>query len=255
MDSLKRTCARIIGRKILWFDEVSSTNDIALALALEGEEEGVIVVADHQTHGRGRFRRQWISPKGAGLWMSVILRPEDISPAMITIFAGLSVAEAVRNLYNVPIGIKWPNDLQVRGRKVGGILTEMQGKGMVILGIGVNTALQVHELPSYLRNLVTSLDLESNCFVDREELLEEVLNCLNKNYSRLCEGEVDEIIARWKVFSTIFGSPVRLVRAGAEIVGVPVDVDVDGGLLLRTDMGIIEKFYDGEVQVLHDPCN
>ena len=130
-------------KKVILLESTVSTNDECKSLAFEGEKEGTLVIADEQTGGKGRIGRAWSSPRGEGIWMSLILRP-DINPyfvSSITLLAGLSVCKALKN-FGIDAGIKWPNDVWIKGKKVCGILTEMNasadGIDFVVVGIGVN---------------------------------------------------------------------------------------------------------------------
>lgn len=179
-----RLTSHIIGKKILSYNIVDSTSTIAAAMAQKNEPEGTVIFAEGQTKGRGRLGRKWISPSGQGIYCSVILRPV-ISPdeaPLITLMAGKSCCQAIRETYDIDALIKWPNDIMINSKKVCGILTEMQTKNgqadFVILGIGINTHTPVDMLPPG----TTSLQQETVKQVFRLSLARNLLRCLDKDY-------------------------------------------------------------------------
>lgn len=175
---------RAIGKKILSYNIVDSTSNIAAALAKKNEPEGTVIFAEGQTNGRGRLGRKWVSPAGQGIYCSVILRPA-ISPdeaLLITLMAGKSCCRAIREIYGVDALTKWPNDILVNNKKVCGILTEMQTKNgradFVILGIGINAHTPVDMLPPG----AASLQQETGKHIPRLTLARNLLRCLDKDY-------------------------------------------------------------------------
>ncbi|MFQ6092911.1 MAG: biotin--[acetyl-CoA-carboxylase] ligase, partial [bacterium] len=167
-----------VGRKIFSFGVLKSTQDYALRLAEEGAEEGVVVIAEEQTGGRGRFGRVWYSPPGVGVWCSLILRPKMLpweSPRL-TIVAALAAARAIESSAGPSAALKWPNDVLINNRKVCGILTELSAEAesvnFVIIGIGVNVNQAATHFPSHLRHRATSLRIECGHQVSRIKLLQ-----------------------------------------------------------------------------------
>lgn len=250
--------AGVFGRCIHWVQSAGSTNDVAADLAEAGAEEGTTVVADMQTAGRGRHGRVWFSPPGAGLYVSIILRPglsvtPDGHPAsLLTLAAGVAIAEAVRAATGLPAEIKWPNDVLIGRRKLAGILAEatMHGTSLpsVVLGIGMN--LQAAAYPPDLRSRVTSIEAETGRPADRAFVLAEILAALNARYGDLREGRFDAILTAWRRLATAlpgahveWDSPVGVVRGRAE------DIDRHGALLVNVD-GKVERIVAGEVRWL-----
>lgn len=245
--------SRVFGRKIQYFRSVSSTNLIARELAREGEDEGTLVVAEEQTQGRGRLGRNWISPSGTGIWMSLVLRPAiaPVDAPRLTLAAAVAVAEAVREVTGVSPGIKWPNDLLAEGRKFCGILTEMDAEiervHFVILGIGINVNLRKADFPEPLRTQATSLREVCGHPISRQELLCRVVECLEERYLETVSERFGEVLAAWRAHSVTLGQPVTVTSVAGTIEGLAEDVDADGSLLVRLDSGILKRVLAGEV--------
>jgi BirA family biotin operon repressor/biotin-[acetyl-CoA-carboxylase] ligase len=248
-----------IGGRILWLETAGSTNDVAAHLAQIGAEEGTIVVAEAQTSGRGRHGRVWFSPPGAGLYVSVILRPSDQmmrnreSPAsLLTLAAGVAIAEAVRAATALPAEIKWPNDVVIGRRKLAGILAEAASQGgdlqFVVLGFGVN--LQSTAYPAELRSRATSIEAETSRPADRALVLTEILACIAERYRDLRAQRFDAILCAWRGLAPSlraalveWDSPNGLVRGRA------ADIDEQGALLVRVGEKL-ERIVSGEVRWL-----
>ena len=176
-----------IGRHILNFDEVTSTNDIAKREAEQGAEEGLVVVAQKQTAGRGRRGRGWVSRPGLGVYLSVVLRPQATDAASIAILGGVATAEAMRNFGLEGVTIKWPNDVLANGRKIAGVLVEPRmGQGRVefaVLGIGVNVRHTEVDWPDELKNVATSL-LREGRDVECDVVISALLKSLDEHYAK-----------------------------------------------------------------------
>lgn len=220
-------------QKVYYLKEVSSTMDVAKKLAKRGEE--AIVIAETQTSGRGRLGRRWYSQRG-GIYFSIILRPR-IGPAhaqIINLMAAVSVARAIRSLFNLEAKLKWPNDVLIRGKKVCGILAEMEAEMDVIkfvnLGIGINANNPI----SLYEEGATSIKEELGRDISRKELLMCVLNEIEKRRSLLGK----EIISEWKALSSTINKKVRIIMQDEVVEGEATDIDTDGALILRTDKGI-----------------
>ncbi|MDD4909279.1 MAG: biotin--[acetyl-CoA-carboxylase] ligase [Candidatus Omnitrophica bacterium] len=240
---------KFVGRKIHYYESVSSTMDIATKLAVEGEEEGAIVCAESQSRGRGRIGRQWFSPKAKGIYISLILRP-NLPPseaAKLTILSAVSCCKAINEETGVSAGIKWPNDLLVRGRKAGGILTELNAETdrvrFVVIGIGINVNNARSGIPDY----ATSLRQERGESVCRVSLLRAILRRIEADYIHLLKYGASSIINEWRGLSLTLHSRVKVVCYNREVVGEAQDIDSDGGLLIRKDSGLVEKVFAGDV--------
>ncbi len=246
-----------VGRRIHWLTTTGSTNDVAAHLAERGAEEGTTVVAEHQTAGRGRHGRTWFSPPGAGLYVSVVLRPVGPlarrNPAvLLTLASGVAVAEAVRAVTGLPAKIKWPNDVVINGRKLAGILAESAAHGgtlqHVVLGFGVN--LQAAVCPPELASRLTSIQAETSRPADRAGTLAEILAAIAERYADLRAGRFDAILGAWRRLA--WALPAALVEwdsPGGVVRGRAEDIDEHGALLVRVD-GRIERIVSGEVKWL-----
>ncbi len=240
------------GKTILRFHKVTSTNDIAKELAAKGAEEGTVVIAETQTQGRGRIGRRWVSPTG-GIWFSTVLRP-DMTPTdalKLTLTAAVAVARAIRDTLELNAEIKWPNDVLIGGRKVCGILTEMSTRGQMVdfitLGIGINANVDLAAFPENLRSSTTSLRKELGREVDRERLLQALLEELESQYKIFVQQGFGQILKEWKSLATFLSSYVEVAVYDEKISGFATDVDRNGALLIKTEDGIIRKVTSGDV--------
>ncbi len=246
---------KVIGRDIRVFQETTSTNDVVEKLARDGVKEGAVVFAESQTKGRGRLGRKWISPSGKGLWFSVLLRP-DIHPLCITqltVASATALIRAIRRQTGISAEIKWPNDILIKGRKVAGVLTELSAEmdhvKYVILGIGLDVNLEDSDLPPEVKPLATSLRVETGRLINRAELAAAVMEELDFDYARICEGKFDLVSEEWQRQCSTIGSNVRIRIGDRSIPGVAEALDSDGALLLRTEHGRLERIIGGEVTV------
>lgn len=235
-------------KKILVFDELSSTNSKAKKLAQKGEEEGTVVIAKIQNNGRGRFERIWESPDG-GLYLSIILRP-DIPPEKITLLpliAALAVTKTI-NEYGLSACIKWPNDVRVNGKKIAGILLESDDNQLryVVLGIGVNLNIDISRFSEELKNVVTSLSEELATTIDYHTFLKKLLSMLDTYYTMFIDKDFDKILREWKTKSDTLGRKVRIVTSSDEITGKAYDVDESGFLIVIMDSGKYKKITSGD---------
>src|SRR6266516_2293556 len=186
---------KIVGRDIRVFEKTTSTNDVVEKLARDGVKEEVVVFAESQTKGRGRLGRKWMSPERKGLWFSVLLRPalhpQEIT--QLTVVAATALWRAIHEQTGLRPGIKWPNDILVRGRKTAGILTELTAEldrvKHVILGIGVDVNLDASDFPPELLKLATSQKIESGKPISRSELATAILREMDRDYTRVCAGD------------------------------------------------------------------
>jgi BirA family biotin operon repressor/biotin-[acetyl-CoA-carboxylase] ligase len=196
----------LIGSKIHLFEEVESTNDIAKRFALEGGEEGTVIISDSQSRGKGRDGHSWLSPKGMGIYLSVILKP-NIPPtdvSQLTIVAGVATAQAIQDVSHISISIKLPNDLMIRGKKLGGILLETSSTGntlnYVIIGIGINVNTDVSSFPQGVRSIATSIKEEKGVSLKRIRLIQRLLERLDEWYKIYISGGMEDIMKVWSEF-------------------------------------------------------
>ena len=243
---------KVIGQKIHYFAEVKSTNDVAKEYAKSGAEEGTVILAATQTHGKGRRDRRWLSPTG-GLWFSVILRPKLLArdSYRLTFMAAVAVAKTLRNLLKLNAEIKWPNDILVNERKVCGILTETSTSGtrvnFAVVGIGVNANIDLTSFPKELRASVTSLKAELKRPVARDHLLPVLLKELETYYTMLQQNQFEPILDEWKRLTTLFGAHVKVTSLKETIQGVVVGVNQHGALEILLQNGSLKKIISGDV--------
>jgi BirA family biotin operon repressor/biotin-[acetyl-CoA-carboxylase] ligase len=215
---------------------VESTQSVAFALAEAGAPDGTVVVADHQTAGRGRRGRRWLDEPGASFLVSMVLRPQARLAELprLSYVAAVAAAEALRQVAEVPVRLEWPNDLVVRGRKVGGILLESRvsgGRPLVVVGVGIN--LHQRTFPPELGPRATSVVLETGRLVDRETLLAAWLEAFARWRRRWETEGFDPVRQRWQALSDTLGRWVAV--EGAE--GVATALDDAGALVVVTPQG------------------
>lgn len=252
-DPLARAASRLgpLGSPVLWFDEIGSTNDVAVRLAERGAPEGSVIAANAQVAGRGRLGRVWASPPGAGLYVSVVLRPQRPT-SLLTIAAGVAVATGVEAATGLTVELKWPNDVYVGRRKLAGILAEggtsVSRGPFVVVGVGIN--IQPAAFPPDLAANVTSLEGELGRPVDRGLVLAECLAGLHERYTALQTGDGREILAAWRARAGMFlGRAVEWDDSGAVSRGTAADIAADGGLVVDTERGR-RSVTSGEVRWL-----
>jgi BirA family biotin operon repressor/biotin-[acetyl-CoA-carboxylase] ligase len=239
-----------LARQIMWYSELSSTNDLAAALAERGVREGCVIIADTQTAGRGRHGRSWSSAPGAGLYVSVVMRPPLRAVPLLTVGAGVAIAEGIRAASGLTPALKWPNDVYVGARKLAGILAEagstLGGAQHVVLGFGINVLPAAY--PREIAERATSLEGELGRSVDRGTVLAECLAALAARYDDLQHGRPAIVLDAWRALARpMFGRPVEWdSREGAQR-GIAEDVDDSGALVVRTASGP-ERIISGELR-------
>lgn len=251
-----RLHVRIVGRSLEVHPVIDSTNDRAVALARSGAPEGLVVVAEEQTAGRGRLGRRWHAPRRSALLMSLLLRP-PLQPAQaqrITMVCSLAAVRAVAAVCGLEARVKWPNDVVVADAKVGGVLTELGvGDGAleyVVVGMGLNVNLDVALLPAHLVTPATSLSAELGRPVSRRDLLVSFLQHADDLYGRLRDGWSPR--EAWRGALATLGREVAAGTPGETIHGVAEDVDEDGALLVRTADGALRRVLAGDVTLRGD---
>jgi BirA family biotin operon repressor/biotin-[acetyl-CoA-carboxylase] ligase len=253
MERLGKT--RKIGRDIRVFQQTTSTNDIVEKLARDGVKEGVVVFAESQTGGRGRMGRSWVSPPGKGLWLSVLLRP-SLRPHEATrlmVASAVAIHRAIESSTGLRPEIKWPNDLLLAGKKVGGILTELSAEldrvRYIILGIGINVNFGVNDFPAELRKVATSLKLQAGRPLSRAEIAVAILRELDQAYEAVVGGKFPELATEWEGRCSTLGRQVTIRVGDREITGRAEALGEEGALLLRTEHGHLERITGGDVTV------
>jgi BirA family biotin operon repressor/biotin-[acetyl-CoA-carboxylase] ligase len=251
---------RTAGANELW-DSIDSTNARVAELAAKGAPEGVFVTARQQTAGRGRLGRTWVSPPDAGVYLSVLLRPESpvvgAQLAPITLAMGVAAARAVETSVGVKLGLKWVNDLVHGRRKVGGILAEMPSGGTagsskessLVVGIGLNVRFAANDVPEELRDKIDWLEQIAAMPVNPNEIAVCLLLEIEKVYEDLKQGRADAIVSEWRSRSVTLGKEIIATSGNATVEGVAVDVDGNGALAVKTADGTIKYLHAGEITI------
>lgn len=247
---------KLIGTKIFAFNQLSSTNDSIRRLARNHEAEGAVVIADAQTRGRGRHRREWLSPPGKGLWLSVLLRPTVYQSrlGLISLLSALAVAESIAKETGIETQLKWPNDVLLNSKKVCGILIESESQNgspaCLSLGIGINVNQTANDFPEAIRNRATSLFLEAGRRYSRAQLLVSVLHELEKFYQLFLNGRHELIRTAWMKRCVHLNQQVKIVCGNLILVGAFEEIDRAGEIILRTNEGEVRRLQAGEVTQL-----
>ena len=245
--ALVRQRLGIFAHRIFWYPDVGSTNDIAGAMAERADGEGLVVIADRQTAGRGRLGRSWVSPAGAGIYVSVVLRPPATVAPLLTIAAGVAIADGIASSTGLSTHLKWPNDVQVGGRKLAGILAE-GAAAHVVLGIGINV--QPASFPPDVSARATSIESELGRPVDRGLVLAECLAALASRYDELRTGNTRFVVDAWRGRAApMLGRRVEWESAGGRHTGLAENIDDDGALIVTGTGGTL-RIRSGEVRWL-----
>lgn len=243
-----------LGRNIVYKDVVGSTNAEVRKMAEDGAENGLLVVADSQTMGKGRRGRTWESPKGTNLYFSMLLKP-NFAPdkaSMITLVAAYSVAKVIREKTGLDAKIKWPNDIVVGKKKVCGILTEMSMERdyihHVVVGIGINV--NEERFPLELKDMATSLKNEKGSLVSRANLLSDILLQFEGDYIKfLASEDLELFLDEYNKILVNKGALVKVLDPKGEFSGIAGGIGIDGRLIVFKENGQIETVYAGEVSV------
>lgn len=247
---------KIVGRRIIYFDSIDSTNNIAKDYALNDWEEGLVITSEEQTNGRGRRGRPWASPKGSGVWMSLLLRP-NILPSeapKFTLLAAVAVVKAIYEETGLEAQIKWPNDIIVHKKKVCGILTEMNAEldniNYIVIGIGINVNQKKDDFPADIRRFAISLAQAKKEKVSRQSLVRRILENLESYYLNFMQQkDFSSILQEWRERSCTIGRQVKATLNGEEIRGTAIDITDEGALLVQKgDKDRIEISY-GDVSI------
>jgi BirA family transcriptional regulator, biotin operon repressor / biotin---[acetyl-CoA-carboxylase] ligase len=254
IDEIKRKIKGDLGKDILFYETTDSTNTIALKFA-ETNKEGLVILSDSQEKGRGRLGRRWISPPGVNIYMSIVLKPV-VKPAdatLITLMTAVACAVALRKITRLDIRIKWPNDLVVSDKKLGGILTELkvcqERIAFAVVGIGINVNVDTKVFPEEIREIATSVKNETGQIYSREDIIAEVLCQMHRWYSALKRMDRETILSGWRSLNSTLGREV-VVTAGRETCkGFAENIDEEGMLLLRLPSGEVKKISSGDLRI------
>jgi BirA family biotin operon repressor/biotin-[acetyl-CoA-carboxylase] ligase len=241
------------GRNLRLLDSVPSTQDELRQLAEEGALEGTLVIAEEQTSGRGRMGRSWVSPAGKGIWMSLLLRPPVPLPLtpQLTLLTAVALSRAISRIVPVTIGIKWPNDLLVGGKKISGILLESAAEDerlrYVVVGMGISVNLDPTDYPEELLVKAASLKMVSGNAVNRSDLIAAILEEFERLYELYLEEGFATIRALWEAHAVTLNNQTLLHTPQGSIQGVPRGLDDMGGLLVEMEDGSFRTIYSAEV--------
>ncbi len=253
IDGALRT--RRIGKKDIYhYETIASTNDRAYELAEEGAPEGTLVVAESQTKGKGRVGRTWVSPKGGGIYMSLILRPDietDEIPTL-TLIAALDMVKAIEDVSSLSSMIKWPNDILIDNKKVCGILTEIKAQpdmvDFMVLGIGINVNTAKQKLPPE----GTSLRNEKGESINRIQVIKSFLENFEKDYIKLGKKGFASLRDECKKYSLVLDKKIKIEEHNRKIEGIAKDIDEKGVLIVKTKSGKLERIFSGDVFLLRE---
>ncbi len=234
---------QVIGKNMIHFNDIPSSNNEAKRLALEGAPDGTVVVAEAQGAGKGRLSRGWYSPSQKGIWFSVVLRPSFLpqEAPKCTLMAAVAVVRAMKDM-GFSVGIKWPNDvLDDNGKKLVGILTEMSAEmervNFVVIGTGINVNLWPEDFPEDVRDIATSLSMLRGGRVDRLELFARVLEAMDELYVSVENDGFGTVLDEWRQYSVTLGQEVNVIGVRESFSGTAADIDEDGALLIDTPTG------------------
>jgi BirA family transcriptional regulator, biotin operon repressor / biotin---[acetyl-CoA-carboxylase] ligase len=241
-------------QNIIYLAITESTNKEAKQLAEKGLTGYSCIAAEEQSKGRGRLGRDWFSPAGGGLWFSILLKPDTVTPAEaapITLVTAAVIAEYFNQNLKLPVKVKWPNDLLVNEKKLGGILTELKGEpdhiDYLVIGIGLNIAQNREDFPPVLRDKVTSLFIESGALKNRTSILLQLRDLLFKAYQLFFQEGFKPFRVQWKKYSSILGHEVTVRLSGQTISGKAEDITEQGALILTDNSGAKKIINYGEI--------
>lgn len=245
------------GQQVHYFDRVESTQLVAHELVRQGAPDGTLVIAEHQTAGRGRMQREWESSEGKGIWMTLIIRPE-IAPhqaPQFTLVTAVAVVNAMKaSFQNFTPQIKWPNDILVNGKKTTGILTEMIAEEnriqALLIGIGINVNQELTDFPQELQSIATSVAIEEGQQVDRVQLVAKVLDFLEHYGDHYVKHGFPLIKQLWEQSSCTIGSQVRATTLREVVEGEAIAITDSGVLEIRQANGEIKGVYSADIEIL-----
>ncbi|OPA81474.1 biotin--[acetyl-CoA-carboxylase] ligase [Paenibacillus selenitireducens] len=245
----------VMGKQIKILDSTPSTQIVAQELAEQGAPEGTLVIAEEQTSGRGRMGRPFYSPSGKGIWMSLVLKPQtslQFTP-QLTLLAAVALCRSLQRVVPISIGIKWPNDLLVGTRKICGILlessTEDERVRYAIAGIGISANLDVEDYPEYLKDIATSLKIESGAKVDRTAIITEFLAEFETLYQLYHEQGFAPIRILWEALSISLHRPITIHTLQGKVTGIAEELDDSGALWITDEFGEKRKIFSGDVEI------
>ncbi len=244
-----------LGRNIRYCDSIDSTNELAKKAANEGCPDGLVAVAEEQVSGKGRLSRGWFSPHGHGCWVSVVLRPPFLpqEAPKCTLMAAIAVIKAVNKYKGVHAFIKWPNDILLNGRKMVGILTEMNAEfgkvNYIVIGTGINVNVPPEMVPDDLKDLAISVADAATEPVRRIDILADYLKNLEDLYELVLKQGFGPIFTEWRKYNNTIGQNVKVISLGDIYYGKALDIDDEGLLVVQKKDGTIVKVIAGDVSI------
>jgi BirA family transcriptional regulator, biotin operon repressor / biotin---[acetyl-CoA-carboxylase] ligase len=244
-----------MGKNVHYEESVESTQKIAHRLAYENAPEGTVIIAEEQVAGRGRMDRKWHSPKYTGVWMSIILRPNIPLPKapQLTLLAAVAIVQAIEDLTDLLPEIKWPNDILIRGKKVTGILTELEAEAdrinSIIIGIGMNVNQTKEDFPSELQEIATSLFIEKGEKVSRSDLIKGIFMNLEKLYLLYLEEGFLPIKLLWEGYAISIGRKITARTLSNSIIGTAQGITDDGVLIMVDEHGKTHHVYSADIEL------
>jgi len=252
-----RLSEKRIGNYIQFFEEVESTNDVAFRLAESGVPEGTVVIADCQTKGKGRLKRQWQSPPGCNIYTSIVLRPaiDPVYAPHITLMTGVAVADLLSGYCPENVTLKWPNDVHIRGKKVCGVLTEMsastaKGVDFIIVGIGINVNMGRVDFEESFRDTATSLKEEVGREISRLDLTVKLFDNLEYLYTRLLAEGFGFVKDMWLRYSDMVGRHIQVVFNDYVQAGEVLGIDDFGALIIADENDVIRRVMAGDASIV-----
>ena len=242
-----------IGSDIVFLPEIDSTNNLAKEHAKNNAQEGLVIIAESQTGGRGRMGRFWHSPPETGVYLSILLKP-NLKPdhlSFITLLAGVSAISTINEISHQRANLKWPNDILINDKKVSGLLCEMtQERGdsfSVVIGIGINVNQVPEQFPEGLKKTATSLRIVNGSPINRLTVIRSLLKTLDREYHFFLTEGGHSVIKKWRLNTDLFGKKVSVKRGAVITIGTAMHLDESGRLVLRRDNGHDEAIDSGEI--------
>ena len=255
-DLMARGDFKTVGREIVVFRQTGSTSDLAVERAQQGAAEGLVIFAEKQTKGRGRMQRDWESKDQKGLWFSFLLRcPLPTRAAsQLTVMTTLAVLRALVDATRLPFRIKWPNDIYCNGKKIAGILTEIEADldriHHAVIGVGINVNHREEDFSPALRGQASSLALSGGGQpLHRPELAVKVLESIDRHYQLLKSGSFQNFLHEWEEWDDVLGKQISVRTGERTLRGQASHLDDDGALVIRLDSGVNERITSGDLHV------
>jgi BirA family biotin operon repressor/biotin-[acetyl-CoA-carboxylase] ligase len=248
-DNLNTQC---IGRKILVYDSTTSTNDIAAEYAKNPEHDGLVILAEQQTNGRGRAGTQWFTGYADSILCSILLTDIKCSPDLLSLATAVAVAQALTQTTKIFAKIKWPNDILLNRKKVAGILLEskqQEDQMFYILGIGINCHQTKKNFPDEIRKTATSIDIQTNSTCDRISITQQLLVSMEL-WLKTAETDSQKVIAQWQQHSILFHQRVKLLYNGQKFKGNCIGIDPQKGFILQLDSGGTRFFHAAQTSIM-----